>query len=202
VRARNDDGDAIAWKKIGIGLERSDPQSRQSAKMFLQSSDLGLPQPLTPRRVCPPPPLVPGEGAQSLGRERVGESQFRRGDIHCGTLYIYLCTLCSDRSAAWWQVPVLPEYLGGLGYRCHAVGKWHLGSHTQAVTPTHRDLNPNKSLFILYSSHTLHEHRYTDTENNAITQQKNTIRCLCAFDLLICLRTHTEAESEPEFLNS
>ncbi len=28
---------------------------RQSAKLFLQSSELGLPQPLTRRRVCPPP---------------------------------------------------------------------------------------------------------------------------------------------------
>ncbi len=30
-------------------------QSRQSAKPFLRSSELGLPQPLTRRRVCPPP---------------------------------------------------------------------------------------------------------------------------------------------------
>jgi hypothetical protein len=30
-------------------------QSRQSAKLFLKSSELGLPQPLTRRRVCPPP---------------------------------------------------------------------------------------------------------------------------------------------------
>jgi hypothetical protein len=36
------------------------------------------------------PPLVPGGGAHSLVREGVGESQFRRGDIHCGTLYIYV----------------------------------------------------------------------------------------------------------------
>jgi hypothetical protein len=37
-----------------------------------------------------PPLLVPGGGAHSLAREGVGESQFRRGDIHCGTLiYMY-----------------------------------------------------------------------------------------------------------------
>jgi hypothetical protein len=54
---------------------------RQSAKLFLQSSELGHPQPLASRRVCPPP----GSG---------GGSQFRRGDIHCGTLYIFvLCLL-------------------------------------------------------------------------------------------------------------
>jgi hypothetical protein len=66
-------------------------QSRQSTKLFIQSSELGLPKPLTRRRVCPPPPLVPREGAHSLAREGVGESKFRRGDIHYGTLYcIYM----------------------------------------------------------------------------------------------------------------
>ncbi len=59
----------------------------QSAKPFLQSSELGLPQPLTRRRVCPPPPLLGGR-AHSLAREGLGDSQFRRVDIHCGTLYI------------------------------------------------------------------------------------------------------------------
>jgi hypothetical protein len=59
-------------------------QSRQSAKLFLQS---GLPQPLTPWRVRPPP-LVPGVGQTRLAREGLEVSQFRRGDRHCGTLYI------------------------------------------------------------------------------------------------------------------
>ncbi len=58
----------------------------QSAKLLLQSSELGLPQPLTRRRVGPPLPPVLGGGA----RKGLGESQFRRGDIHCGTLYIYV----------------------------------------------------------------------------------------------------------------
>jgi hypothetical protein len=46
------------------------PQSRQSAKLFLQSSELELPQPLTRRRVCPPTPHPPvlGGGAHSLAR--------------------------------------------------------------------------------------------------------------------------------------
>jgi hypothetical protein len=34
---------------------RDNPQSRWSTKHFLQSSKLGLTQPLTRRRVCPPP---------------------------------------------------------------------------------------------------------------------------------------------------
>ena len=36
------------------------------------------------------------------------------------------------------DIPILPQYLGKLGYSCHAVGKWHLGSHTAMVTPTQR----------------------------------------------------------------
>jgi hypothetical protein len=37
------------------------PQSRQNTKISLQSSEFGLPDPLTRRRVCPPPPpLVSG----------------------------------------------------------------------------------------------------------------------------------------------
>jgi hypothetical protein len=38
-------------------------------KPFLQSSELGLPQLLTRRRVFPPPLLVPGGGAHSLAKE-------------------------------------------------------------------------------------------------------------------------------------
>jgi hypothetical protein len=61
---------------------------------------VGIETPPTPhpRASVPPPPLVPGGGAHSLAREGVGESQFRRGNIHCGTLYtrIYVLstTLC------------------------------------------------------------------------------------------------------------
>ncbi len=65
-------------------------QSRQIAKLFLQSLELGLPQPLTPQASVPPSPVL-GRGAHSMAREGLGESQFRRGDIYCGTLYIY-CT--------------------------------------------------------------------------------------------------------------
>ncbi len=38
----------------------------------------------------PPSIWFRGGGAHSLAREGVGESQFRRGDIHCGTLFIYM----------------------------------------------------------------------------------------------------------------
>ncbi len=49
----------IYWRqrdKVGSAppVKYCRPQSRQSAKLFLLSSELGLPQPLTRRRVCPP----------------------------------------------------------------------------------------------------------------------------------------------------
>ncbi len=52
---------------------------------------MGFSKPLTRRLVFPPPsPPVLREEAHSLAREGLGESQFRRGDIHCGTFYIYV----------------------------------------------------------------------------------------------------------------
>jgi hypothetical protein len=71
---------------------RSQSRHWQSANLFLRSPESGLPQPLTRRWVCPPL-LVQGGGAHSLAREGVGEFQFRRRDIHCGTLYIYLLSV-------------------------------------------------------------------------------------------------------------
>ncbi len=65
----------------------------QSTKIFLQTSELGLPHPLTRRRVCPPP-LRLGGGGLSLAGEGVGKSQFRRGDVHCGPQIYNICTLC------------------------------------------------------------------------------------------------------------
>jgi hypothetical protein len=63
-------------------------QSRQSAKLFLLSSDLGLPQPLTRRRVCyPPPPAVLGGGAHSLERG-VGSPNSDEG-TYTVVLFIY-----------------------------------------------------------------------------------------------------------------
>ncbi len=60
----------------------------------------------------PPPPGSVGRGtlAESLVRQGLGESQFRRGDIHCDTLYIYvLCGLMEHNMsdvvhAGYWPV--------------------------------------------------------------------------------------------------
>ncbi len=51
--------------------------SRQSAKLFLQSSELGPPQPLSRQRLFPSPQNR-GVGAHSPACEGLGESQFRR----------------------------------------------------------------------------------------------------------------------------
>jgi hypothetical protein len=66
------------WQVVAIFLP--EPQSRQSAKLFVQSSELEPPTPSPAGEGAPS--LVPGGGGvRSLAGEGVGESQFRRGDI-------------------------------------------------------------------------------------------------------------------------
>jgi hypothetical protein len=62
----------------------------------------------SPAGECAPPPRG---GAHSLAREGLGESQFRRGDIHCGTLYIYV--LCAY-STCWRTLGKLLTWRGTL----------------------------------------------------------------------------------------
>ncbi len=86
------------WSAAATGLSEVYPvsstnpfswaQSRQSVKLFLQSSELDLPQPLARRRVCPPPAGSGGRGTLA-GDRRVGESQFRRG-TYTVVLFIYM----------------------------------------------------------------------------------------------------------------
>jgi hypothetical protein len=68
----------------------------QSARLFLQSSELRLP-PLTRRRVCSH--LFCFRGGYTLAAgEGVGGSQFRLGDRHYGTLkYLSIYALCFHR---------------------------------------------------------------------------------------------------------
>ncbi len=65
-------------------------QSRQSAKLFLQSSSaLGLPHPLSRRRVCSPTLWSGGEGTLAGGRGVGGVPISTRGHtVHCGALYL------------------------------------------------------------------------------------------------------------------
>ncbi len=66
------------------------PQSRQSAKLFLQSSELGLPHPLTRRRVCPP--FGSGRGTLACGRGSGGVPIPTSG--HTLWYSIFLCASC------------------------------------------------------------------------------------------------------------
>jgi len=86
---------AVSWCMVEVGGRlwrggRVTAQSRQSAKLFVMSSELGLPHPLTPCE-CVPPPLFGEGGTHSLAREGVGKSQFQLGDRHYGTGIYILC---------------------------------------------------------------------------------------------------------------
>jgi hypothetical protein len=71
------------WK-----AERANSQSRQSAKLFLQRRNRNSPTRLGAGGCAPPPPFGPGGRVHSLAAKGLGESQFRRGDITCGALYM------------------------------------------------------------------------------------------------------------------
>jgi hypothetical protein len=70
----------------GTTLSYFQSQSRQSAKRFLQRRNWNSPTTLGAGG-CAPPPFGPGGRAHSLTAKGLGESQFRRGDIH-----VVLCT--------------------------------------------------------------------------------------------------------------
>ncbi len=81
-----------------LGIEKLSAQSRQSAKLFLQSSELGLPQPLTRRECAPPPPRVWGAGHTRWGWE---SPNFDEG-TYIVVLFIYMyfvaeCVVCLQK---------------------------------------------------------------------------------------------------------
>jgi hypothetical protein len=90
------------------------------------------------RRITPPTsnphasmftPLVPGKGHTRWLERGVGESQFRRGDIHCGTLCIYvLCALIALPPGGRSQY-----YLST--WEAWATGAMPWGNGTWAATP-------------------------------------------------------------------
>ncbi len=70
---------------FGNFLRRLQPQNRQSAKLFLQSSrNWDSPNPLARGRVWGRGTLA---GERGAGRVQIPT---RRGDIYCGTLYMYV----------------------------------------------------------------------------------------------------------------
>ncbi len=89
---------------------RHEHRVRQSAKLFLQSSELGLPIPRphpTPSYAgeCVPPPTL-GSGGGTLARGRGGGgSHFGRGDTGTDTV-VGTYILCSDSQWFGWAEPL------------------------------------------------------------------------------------------------
>jgi hypothetical protein len=82
---------------IVINYGGANAQSRQRLSFFSSRRNWDSPNPSPAGKCALPPSPVLGGGAHSLARKGLGESQFRRGDIHCGTLYIYV--LCGQMYA-------------------------------------------------------------------------------------------------------
>jgi hypothetical protein len=76
----------------------ANPQSRQTARLFLRSSALGPPNPLTRRRMCPLPLWFRGEGLTRWGERGAGGVSIRtRGQTLWYSRYcILLCTLWAN----------------------------------------------------------------------------------------------------------
>jgi hypothetical protein len=73
--------------------------------LFSSRRNWDSPNPHPQASVPPPPPPTfgSGGGAHSLTREGVEESQFQRGDIHCGTLYMYLLCAPIPKCRLYWS---------------------------------------------------------------------------------------------------
>jgi hypothetical protein len=104
----------LCWPGCGPGGQRSrpsfhtqvnkfrcllwiEPQSKQSAKLFLQSSELGLPQPLTCRLLCPP-------SFFRLRERGWGSPNSDERTYTVGTLYIYVLFGLNDGKMKCCQV--------------------------------------------------------------------------------------------------
>jgi hypothetical protein len=82
----------LQWR-IGVHGVHLQPPPHRVGRVLSISPVVETGTPPTPHpqaRVPPPPPLVPGGVAPLAGKRGVGESQFRRGDTYCGTLYKYV----------------------------------------------------------------------------------------------------------------
>jgi hypothetical protein len=92
------------------------PQSRQSAKLFLQSSELGLPHPSTAGECAPPPPLVPGGRGTLACRRWGGGIPIPEGTY---TVVLYLCVFCTSLPFLWQReaFSFCVSYSSGMG--CH-----------------------------------------------------------------------------------
>jgi hypothetical protein len=98
---------AVSWRMVEGGGRlwrggRVTAQIRQSAKLFLMSSELGLPHPLTPWWVCSPSFVLGGGGVHTRLREREwGSPSSSEGTDTMVLVYIYFV----GDSNVWWGEP-------------------------------------------------------------------------------------------------
>ncbi|KAL1482770.1 hypothetical protein MTO96_033561, partial [Rhipicephalus appendiculatus] len=62
------------------------------------------------------------------------------------------------------NVRILPQYLKELGYETHLIGKWHLGSYKESLTPTCRGFDSFYGFYYGYGeyySHTINYQNHT-----------------------------------------
>jgi hypothetical protein len=96
----------IEYCTVQVSGERGgevSPQSRQSAKLFSSRRNWDSPNPSLAGD-CASPPFGSGGRGTLAGERGAGESQFRRGDIHCGTLYIYVGQSQADEPSEGWPL--------------------------------------------------------------------------------------------------
>ncbi len=99
------------WQPLGnprFPLAKPSKQSQQitkylyiqSTKVYVFSSELELPQPLSRKRVCPPPGPK-GGGGHTPAAKGVGEFQFRRLERKLSTLCLYYVQQLASLVAIW-----------------------------------------------------------------------------------------------------
>ena len=72
---------------------------------------------------------------------------------------------------------ILPQHLQHIGYKTHAIGKWHLGFQSKEYTPTHRGFNTFYGYYggqADYWDHSLNSNGYwgLDLHNDTATTSK------------------------------
>jgi hypothetical protein len=163
--------------KVRSGRERTGPlgdcggrasQSRQSAKLFLQSSELGLPQPLTAGE-CAPRPLVQGGGTLACGRGVEGVPIPTMGHtVHCGNLY--MSTLCQSvvkgRDTSVRDASSRGRIVQGTHRPGDASIKGRIFQETHSFVDT--SVEDTLSWHPLFIEQGLNLHRYEDLQNTGI----------------------------------
>ncbi len=126
---------------------------------------------------------VLGGGAHLLAREGLGESQFRRGDIHCGTLYIYV--LCASTSRLKQPLEQLvnsySEHLHMSSWPRRMIAKNPSKNECKSETwgecsrKNHQWMNVSAKLAWL-QSHIVHEDSTKEVQSQPPASQQNVVR--------------------------